>query len=106
MHLNIKYLTEVTESEQEVDNTFVEKQVIYNRKVPKNARLKIKLNYFKYDENFMKIYDLKNKAYFFSIEPFGEDKTLNKVMITKYNYFIEVCQKAVIQKGKLRKWNF
>ena len=80
MHLNIKYNCEVTESEHEVDNTFIEKQVTYNRKVPKNARLKIKLNYFKYDENFMNIYDLKNKTYFFTIEPFGEDKVLTKVI--------------------------
>jgi hypothetical protein len=80
MLLHIKYFSEVMESEHEIDNTFVEREVIYNRKVPKNARLKIKLNYFKYEEN-QNIYDFKNKTYYFSIEPFGEDKVLTKVII-------------------------
>jgi len=88
MHLNIRYFTEVTESDHEIDNTFVEKQVTYNRKVPKNAKLKIKINYFKYDENFINIYDLKNKAYYFIIEPFGEDKVLKKVFILFYNILL------------------
>lgn len=79
MQLNIKYFSEITESELEHDNTYVEKQVVYNRKIPKNARLKIKLNYFKHEENLLSIYDLKNKSYYFTIEPFGENNSLNKV---------------------------
>jgi len=66
--------------EQDIDNTYIEKQVVYNRKVPKNARLNIKINYFKCEQNFVSTYDLKNKLYFFTIEPFGEDKVLSKVL--------------------------
>jgi hypothetical protein len=48
MQINIKYESEATETEIENDSTYVEKQVVYNRKIPKNARLKIKINYLIY----------------------------------------------------------
>ena len=61
------------------ENLLLEKQLIYNRKIPKNANLSIYLNYFKYESAFLHLIDMKNNCYFLSLDPFGEDKNLKKV---------------------------
>jgi hypothetical protein len=61
------------------ENLLLEKQVVYNRKIPKNACLAINLKYFKYETAFLQIFDMKNCCYFMCVDPFGEDKILKKV---------------------------
>jgi hypothetical protein len=83
MKLSIKYEKSTnTPIDQSSGNILLERQIIFNRKIPKNASLKFKLNYFKYDENFLSVYNPElNKGtsvFYLQIDPFGEDKMLKK----------------------------
>jgi hypothetical protein len=61
------------------DNIIMEKKTEYNRKIPKNASLLFKLNYYKHNDNFSHVFDLERGTYYFEIELFGEDRKLKKV---------------------------
>ena len=68
--------------ENENENILYEKQTIYSRKIAKNSCLILKLNYFKYNDNFIKNYEYnseKNNYFYFEIDPFYDDKTLKNV---------------------------
>jgi hypothetical protein len=77
MKLNIKY--ERNETDDDESNILMEKQTIFNRKIPKNASLVFNLNYFKHNDNFTHLYDFDRSSYYFEIELFGEERKLKKV---------------------------
>lgn len=87
MKLNIKYekLYNTISPADSSGNILLERQIIFNRKIPKNALLKFKLNYFKYDENFMNLgfynpdISKGTSVFYLQIDPFGEDKQLKKL---------------------------
>lgn len=84
LKMSIKYFKENLKGIQS-ENILYEKQVVYSRKIPKNSCLIIKLNYFKYNQNFLKAYDYdsrqneRNNYFYFDIDPFYDDKVLRKV---------------------------
>jgi hypothetical protein len=77
MKINIKY--EKTNTGGDEDNILMEKKTVFNRKIPKNASLVFKLNYYKHNDNFSHLLDLDRSVYYFEIELFGEDRKLKKV---------------------------
>ncbi len=68
----------------ENENILYEKQVVYSRKIPKNSCLIFKLNYFKYNQNFLKNYDCHQQSnsncFYFEIDVFHDDKNLRNVI--------------------------
>ena len=79
LRLQVKFTKNFVNQSSNDENLLLEKQLIYNRKIPKNACLLLGLNYFKYETPFLHQFDMKNNSYFFSFDPFGEDKSLRKV---------------------------
>jgi len=84
MKIEIEYSHEKLDDTLENSGSIIkETQTVFNRKIPKNATLVIKLNYFKYDKNFLNYFDLNHQTYFFVFDPFGESKNLKKVFKSK-----------------------
>ncbi len=79
LRLQIKFNKNFVSQSNNEENLLLEKQLIYNRKIPKSACLNIHINYFKYESSFLHHFDMKNYCYFFSLDPFAEDKILKKV---------------------------
>lgn len=95
LKLCLNYQKQNVLQDNENDNILYEKQIVYSRKIPKNSCLIMKLNYFKYNDNFLKNYDCykqeKNNFFYFEIDIFHDDKSLRNVkflifMIKKYLY--------------------
>lgn len=87
LKMTINYTKQNVLQENENENILYEKQVVYSRKIPKNSCLVFKLNYFKYNENFIKNYNChepsnSSNCFYFEIDVFYDDKTLRNV---KYN---------------------
>jgi hypothetical protein len=76
MKVNIKYQVSTTGKDE--DNILMEKKTEFNRKIPKNASLIIKLNYFDSYDNLVNLHN-ENGKYYFEFDLFGEDKKLRKV---------------------------
>jgi len=85
LKMSINYLKQNVIQENDNENILYEKQVVYSRKIPKNSCLIFKLNYFKYNENFLKNYEChqqNNNCYFyFEIDVFHDDKNLRNVKL-------------------------
>jgi hypothetical protein len=77
MKVSIKY--EVSTMGKDEDNLLMEKKTVLNRKIPKNASLVIKLNYFDSYDSLVNLQN-QNGKYYFEIDLFGEDKKLRKVI--------------------------
>ncbi len=77
MKVNIKYEASIKGKDEE--NILMEKKTVFNRKIPKNASLVIRLNHFDSYDNLVNLQN-QNGKYYFEFDLFGEDKKLRKVI--------------------------
>ena len=101
LRLQIKFNKCFLNQSSNDENLLIEKQLVYNRKIPKNACLSLNLNYFKYETPFLHLLDMMNNCYFLSLDPFGEDKNLKKV---NFELKIEFSSEMLKNEVQLTKW--
>lgn len=105
LKMSVNYSKENVLLENENENILYEKQVVYSRKIPKNSCLVFKLNYFKYNENFLKNYECHQQSnsncFYFEIDVFHDDKNLRNVIFFNLTLFIYNCFNLKIIKKKI-----